>query len=170
MNKVIWLNRGAFPTCFGFCPSEEAWNSELKKFGIDEADYPHSDARTSHFSGSKIGKRACIVTIGEHCDPKRRSDPIGFWALVAHEAVHVFQAIREHIGESAPSHEFEAYSIQHIFSELSDAYERTRGSNAKRILRKPRAGKPVSRRAGKRGMGRGGKQSGQRKASGSRKG
>ena len=43
-------------------------------------------------------------------------------ALLVHEAVHVWQAFCEDIGEKSPSDEFEAYSIQSISYELMTAY------------------------------------------------
>lgn len=43
-------------------------------------------------------------------------------ALLVHEAMHVWQAFCEHVGEKSPSDEFEAYSIQSIFHELMTAY------------------------------------------------
>ena len=43
-------------------------------------------------------------------------------AMLVHEAVHVWQTIRRSIGETSPSSEFEAYSIQHIAQELMSRY------------------------------------------------
>lgn len=51
---------------------------------------------------------------------------------LVHEAVHVWQGYREYIGESKPSDEFEAYSIQGIFSTLLLEFSRSR-SGRKRI-------------------------------------
>lgn len=50
-------------------------------------------------------------------------DAIG---LLCHEAVHVWQEVREHIGEEKPSSEFEAYSIQAVFTKLLAAYRKTK--------------------------------------------
>ena len=43
-------------------------------------------------------------------------------AILVHEAVHVFQYHCEYLGETAPSKEFEAYSIQHISQALMQKY------------------------------------------------
>jgi len=47
--------------------------------------------------------------------------------LIVHEAMHIWRAMRESIGEHSPSAEFEAYSIQSIAQNLIAAYEKTRG-------------------------------------------
>lgn len=47
-------------------------------------------------------------------------------AMIAHEAVHVFQTIRKEMGEREPSIEFEAYAIQDITLRLGAAYEQSR--------------------------------------------
>lgn len=44
-------------------------------------------------------------------------------AMLLHEAVHVWQHIRERMGEDTPSSEFEAYSIQRIAQDLFVMYE-----------------------------------------------
>ena len=44
-------------------------------------------------------------------------------ALICHEAVHVWQEIKEKMGEENPSIEFEAYSIQKIFFDLLTMYQ-----------------------------------------------
>lgn len=45
-------------------------------------------------------------------------------ALLAHEAVHVWQAVRDHIAEKEPSSEFEAYAVQSAFEKLLDEYRK----------------------------------------------
>ena len=43
-------------------------------------------------------------------------------AILAHEAVHIWQLIRREIGEDKPGDEGEAYAVQHITQELLQAY------------------------------------------------
>lgn len=161
MSKVIWLNRGPMTVYFGFCPSEAAWHAEFKRLKVPAEPYPQSDARCTHLIADS-GKRLTIVTVSERLDPKRRSDPIGLWALIGHEAMHVWQRMRDVIGEDKPSWELEAYTWQHIFAQLADAYEQTRGPNAKRVLRKRGGRQRLSRGARKQRVGGGRKQSRQR--------
>jgi len=72
---------------------------------------------TVHFF-VREGKEMAIVAFGKHKD----QDPIAVAGLLIHEAVHIWQAIKDHIGEKYPSSEFEAYSIQQISQELMWAY------------------------------------------------
>lgn len=72
------------------------------------------------------GRPAWIVGVGE--DVAIATTP----EYLVHEAVHVWQGYREFIGERKPSDEFEAYSIQGIFSTLLLAYSQSR-TGRKRI-------------------------------------
>ena len=123
-DKTIWCDPGWFPTRYAFVPSEKAWNAEVKRLGANEP-YPDSDGRCTTLQNKETGQLACLVTISEKMDGR---DPMGVIGLIVHEAVHVFQSLREDIGEDRPSEEFEAYSIQNISLNLIDAYARTRGS------------------------------------------
>lgn len=51
-------------------------------------------------------------------------DPVAVVSLIAHEAMHVWQFVREYLGETTPSHEFEAYSVQIILQQLLGEYRR----------------------------------------------
>ena len=44
------------------------------------------------------------------------------YALLVHEAVHMWQEARARIGEIAPSQEFEAYAIQALSQRLFEEY------------------------------------------------
>jgi hypothetical protein len=125
LDKVVWCERGFLPTFYGFCPSEKAWRRDMKKRGLDEP-YPTTDARCTTFVQKSSGKTSVLVTVGEHIDDK--DDPVGVVGLIVHEAVHVWQSVKEDIGESSPSKEFEAYALQHIVQQLFGAYAKTRGA------------------------------------------
>lgn len=45
--------------------------------------------------------------------------------LLLHEAVHIWQELKEKMGEGDPSVEFEAYSIQALAQDLFELYERS---------------------------------------------
>ena len=85
--------------------------------GIKGEKYPDSDGRCSTFESDE--KVCAIVTINKRVDGKCSNGIVG---LIVHEAVHVWQFVRENIGESNPSSEFEAYAIQAISQELIEAY------------------------------------------------
>lgn len=122
-NKIIWLEKGWQPVYVGFCPSRKAWNKLLKKLKQSEP-YPTSNARCTFFRHAD-GKSSVVVTIDSKT--AKRYNGVEIMALLAHEAVHVFQFICESIGESDPSPEFEAYSIQSILLQLCSAYEKSTG-------------------------------------------
>jgi len=125
IHKTIWCDRGWMPVYYAFCSSEMAWHAELKRLKAEPTPYPAGDANTSRFRDIPgQAKLLVVVTVAEAID--RKKDTIGVMALLAHEAAHVWQAIREDIGEDSPSHEFEAYAIQNIFASLADAYSKTR--------------------------------------------
>lgn len=69
-----------------------------------------ADAQVTWFEGG----RKQIVQLGS----TEGIDPVAVVGLLAHESVHVWQAIRNYIGEKEPSREFEAYSIQRILQDL----------------------------------------------------
>lgn len=118
-DKVVWCNRGWYPIYYGFCPSEKAWKSALKRLGITSEPYPDTDGKCTFLE--KNGKDLCaIVTIKDHSDP---TEVIG---ILVHEAMHIWQAIKENIGEKDPGHEQEAYAMQAMTMELIDAYNKTR--------------------------------------------
>lgn len=60
-----------------------------------------------------------IVQIGDTSD----KDQIQVYGLLLHEAVHVWQIVKRRMGESEPSVEFEAYSIQAIAQDLFEMFE-----------------------------------------------
>ncbi len=64
----------------------------------------------------------CLVTVGSE-----KGSPIAIAALLAHEAVHIYEAVLQQMNEETPGSEFHAYSIQEIFQNLVMAYEQTRG-------------------------------------------
>jgi hypothetical protein len=122
VSKVIWCDRGWMPHYYGFCPDEAAWKRELKRLGVPNEPYPTSAGRCTTLENAKDKNHCSIVTISDEKQPALQK--VG---LIVHEAMHIWRAIRESIGEHSPSQEFEAYSIQMITQNLIAAYEKTRG-------------------------------------------
>lgn len=60
----------------------------------------------------KSGGVMCLIALDKNLS---REDVID---VLVHECVHVFQFIKEEMGEEVASDEFEAYSIQRIFKDL----------------------------------------------------
>ena len=118
-----WLGRRmmTLPVFLGLCQDERKFKKELLRLKLTET-WPwltsdHADA-TTHFLHNDKGDRTVIVCI--------RNKPgitlCQAYALLVHESVHVWQEVKEIIGEREPSKEFEAYSIQAIAQELMVAY------------------------------------------------
>jgi len=121
--KVIWLDRGWQPVFYGFCPSEAAWKREMRKMKIKGEPYPDTDGRCTTFK--KDGKTCVIVCLGEGSEQRVTRTQIA--GLLCHEAVHVWQEVREVMNDPGqPSIEFEAYSVQAIFQGLYQAWLDTR--------------------------------------------
>lgn len=67
------------------------------------------------------GGEQCIVQLGDVSG----WELIQIHSLLLHEAVHVWQKVRFLMGESSPSSEFEAYSIQRIAQDLFEMFGRS---------------------------------------------
>lgn len=121
----MWsFNDVYFPVNLGFCPGEKAWCRHLKLIGWDgSTEYPtHSAAfNTLH---PKEGLPWGIITVADRIDDL--DDPTQIIALIVHECVHMFQWICDEIGETHPSKEFEAYTIQYLSVSTIGLYSRLR--------------------------------------------
>lgn len=125
MSKVRWLDRTLvmMPCYLGLCTSEKAFKKELKRLKVTEkVSYLKADdaGRLYTFERSTHTNLLCLVCI----NPKKGRSKEEIYGLLVHEAVHVWQAIKENIEETSPSPEFEAYSIQSISQVLMEAYRK----------------------------------------------
>lgn len=125
MNKVIWISRPWYFPYIGFCPNEKAWNKELAKFGNIQEKYPSKFGHCTILKNNDHNndKLCCIITISEKIDDRSIDTVAG---LMTHEAMHCYQSAMDQIGETRPSIEFEAYSVQTIVEGLMKAYIDTR--------------------------------------------
>lgn len=78
---------------------------------------PHADA-TLHWFENGAQQLVCVVAIRT----KPETTGIQIASMLVHEAVHIWQQFKLRIGETSPSSEFEAYSIQTISQRLMEAY------------------------------------------------
>lgn len=119
MKKPNWLHRDLILGPFlCLCISEDEFTRVKRYLKVnDPTDFPGAGwgcVRQYH----KDGKMTCVVLLGD----VSMCEPLQIVGLLTHEAVHVWQAYCGHIGESTPSREFEAYSIQAISQRLHYAY------------------------------------------------
>lgn len=123
--KPRWLNKDLIQSqlWYTLVTSEAMYYAECKRCDIPIAKQglwinDGADATCSEFM---VNKRRCfIVSIRIVAD----QPGINVAALLVHEAVHLWQHFCESIGETNPSNEFEAYSIQRISQQLMYEYQR----------------------------------------------
>lgn len=121
-SKTLWLH-SAWPADVqvAFVPNESEWYRVLKKeYGITDEEYPTSDGRVTALT--KDGAVHCLVTITD-----KKTSPEQLVGLIAHEAVHCYQKIKNWMKEQDPGIEFEAYTIGGLTQALISCYRQTRG-------------------------------------------
>ena len=108
---IAYLNMGSWPIYVGFTTDPKAYKKEMKRMAVKHPPpfINHGADATCHTyqNGNKVTAIICIRK-----DHKR--DPVQICGLLVHESVHVWQHLREVIGETNPGKETEAYVIQHI--------------------------------------------------------
>jgi hypothetical protein len=122
--RLRWLDRSLLfsPYYYALCTTPEVFEKELKRLGVAPRERPvfvkgGSDAQCV-FLRSSDGKPLCLVCIKKQKGRSREA----VYALLIHEGVHLWQAIKKEIGESAPGDEGEAYAIQNISLQLMSSY------------------------------------------------
>lgn len=127
MQKVKWLDRRLIecPFYYGLCTSEKAFDREMKKMKIPARQWPRfpepGKAKVSFFDRGG-DEQAVIVSIGDVAGLATEQ----VYALLVHEAVHIWQHLCEVIQEDRPSSEFSAYGIQMLSQQLMVAYKESK--------------------------------------------
>lgn len=105
-----YFDAGAWPIYIGFTRSEAEFIKELKRLKVPNEHIGSfcKGGAAMHTLESENGGLTCIITLHEW----KGYELAQVAAMVAHEAVHVAQALWEHIGEREPGKEAEAYFIQ----------------------------------------------------------
>jgi len=108
------------PVIYNLETCEKRFDKLVKSIGHDPREYgfTHKGDACTHIFGSEKNDTLAIVTIRPDRDQKIET----VFAMIAHEAVHVWQHICEELNEESPSSEFEAYSIQAICANLFSEY------------------------------------------------
>jgi hypothetical protein len=105
---------GPWPGFIGFCFDEKVFHKEMERLGIKEkVDFlasPHAHASLHHFT-SKGNGRMYILALG----PTKGRSKEQIAGLIAHEATHIVQRMREDIAQGQPlGDEAEAYIVQMV--------------------------------------------------------
>lgn len=131
MKAMQWLDRTLVmsPYHIGLCTTPGAFARELKRLKVPEDQRPafmgsaHAHGTAHYFERNEIPMRYSVIVCvcPRHSKGKSINEIHG---LLVHEATHIWQSIRETLGEKSPSHEFEAYSMQNIAQVLFTAWAR----------------------------------------------
>lgn len=124
---VHWIDR-FLHTCtyfVGLCLDESSYQAELNRLKVPAAERPpflkneHSAATVDFFFNQGTQQYSALVRLRNQPDKLL----IQVYALLVHEAVHIWQRHCDNIGEENPSPEFEAYAVQRLSQNLMEAYD-----------------------------------------------
>lgn len=120
--KTNWLDRAiVFGPFMALFTDEARYLTEMKRLDIkDIPPFIPNSANACVHTFHNDGDQMCVVCI----DCNKKFTPSQAAAILTHEAVHIWQNFKRHIGEDNPSSEFEAYGIQNITHNLLEEYER----------------------------------------------
>lgn len=119
-----WLDRDTVRAPYmALCLTERDYLAVVRHCNVTNPDPWMDTARQKAVvhTWEKDGKLTCVVCM--HPDALD-ADPIEVACSLVHEAVHVFQRLCDSIGESQPSREFEAYSIERLAERLMREFVR----------------------------------------------
>lgn len=121
--KIQWLDRKAGAPLPFYClvRNEADFQKLLKKAGVKHHIQWVTSGKgaTTHFIPTPSGEIVAIVCVGHDKNLEKGQA----YAMLAHEAVHIWQHYAAEIGEETPSSEYEAYTIQGIVQALLYAYD-----------------------------------------------
>lgn len=131
-----WLNRELMlsPYCYALCLDAKSFERELKRLKVPKHKRPpflsnsHCNASVDFFEETDGVGLCCIVRM-KPGEARIREEVYG---VLVHEAVHIWQACREYIGEASPAAEQEAYAIQRIAQSLMYSYKEQTQKRKKR--------------------------------------
>lgn len=120
-----WLDRGCFPHTphLALCVGQAEFVAALEDLNA----VPHAPAMgshalaTTHYYADQDGQLACLVCVNDSAFSR---DPVGVCGSLVHEAVHVWQAYADDIGEERPGREQEAYVVQWLSEVLLAEFRR----------------------------------------------
>ena len=126
-DRVVWIDQGWQPVAIGLCPSEAAWDREIKRLNGTQEWPEIADKNGGGYTllgrNDVTGTATILVCVGAGSE----RDALEVILTLVHEAVHVWQFVREVIGERAPGIEMEAYGIEGISRGLIEVYCQTQG-------------------------------------------
>jgi hypothetical protein len=98
---------------YALCVDESSYWALMRQAGMESSHRWLEDSDggcTHHFENGSV---VCVAP---------NPDGIRVASILCHESVHIFQELCDDMGEDAPSPEFEAYTIDSIFTNLMRRY------------------------------------------------
>lgn len=120
-----WLDRDTvLAPHMTLCLSEKEYLAAARHCKVERPDAWMDESRNMAVvhTWERAGRLTCVVCL--HPDALVSTNPIQVACALVHEAVHIFQRLCDSIGESEPSREFEAYSIERISEQLMTDFVR----------------------------------------------
>jgi hypothetical protein len=114
-----YINMGMLPAFFGFTTDEKVFSKEMRRLKVGNpppfvGDGAH--ATTHIFDRPDVSEIVILV-----CMRKSRAHKIPQYALLVHEAVHVWGCVLKHMNAEWTGGEFDAYGIQFISQRMMEA-------------------------------------------------
>lgn len=109
---------GPFPIPVGVCTSEKQWRKAVADLGCPDEPWPSAEGCVSRFRQPN-GAQKLIVSF-RFAEGRTLIKKTG---MVAHEATHVWQFMRQAMAEEAPGWEIEACAVQWITQWLLERLE-----------------------------------------------
>lgn len=124
MSKPKWLSRmpGAPGPNLMLCLSQAEFDRASRQLKTPRGPWLHETAyATVHHYQNEDNEIAAVVCLRQPSPGVKGADTA---AVLVHEAVHIWQAYAEFIGEDKPGAEQEAYAIQFFSAALLHEYAR----------------------------------------------
>lgn len=119
MKKIKYFDLAMIPMYFGFTTDGKAFELEMRRLGVENPPLfvGKTPAATHSLLNKKTGKIISIVCLDL---TRLKGDRNSLFALLVHEAVHVWQNALQAMGAETPHGEFEAYTIQYLSQLMFD--------------------------------------------------
>lgn len=120
----MWMNRSLLQgPRVALVATEKQFLAAKRSAGVECADPLLEDTMQAcvHSYTDSDGDLVCIV--GINLAACRKMDGISVAALLAHEAVHVWQRVRDRLRPGDLGREMEAYAVQNIVANLMHGYQ-----------------------------------------------
>lgn len=125
MYKVQYKPDGIFPAHIGISFCELGFQKEMKRMGIKNHQFTSDGATaTANMFTDENGDSCYIICFD--ADKHKKMPLVRVYSTLIHECIHVWQFLKEHIGEKNPGIETEAYFIEDLWIFCTKEYDKFR--------------------------------------------